>query len=127
MTELDLIPVFCKDALQRRLTPDRLRRRLTRVDQTLARRREDLEKLCQAWRQRSLTRAEFQTLREAWRQGREELASLERCLEYLRRWSGGGGAGNLRQALLAYDSSQRCWKRHLKSILTLAPSMSCRF
>jgi len=127
MTELDLIPVLCQDALKRRLTPDRLRRRLARVDQTLARRREDLEELCQAWRQRSLTRAEFQALREAWRQGRDELAGLERCLEHLRRWSGGGDAGNLRQALLAYDSAQRCWKRHLKSILALAPSMSCRF
>ncbi len=127
MTELDMIPVLCRRAMERRLSPDRLRRRLAEVDRTLARRREGLEALCESWRQRSLTRAEVQALREALHQGREELAGLQRCLEHLQRWSGGGDARHLHQALAAYDSSQRCWKRHLKTVIALAPSMSCRF
>jgi len=126
MTELDLIPVLCRRALDDRLSPSRMRRGLAGAREALAGRRARLDDLQRTWARWSLTRAEVQSLREAVAEGRREVEGLERCLQHLHRWSWGGARADLQRAMVAYDGAQTSWRRHLRAVLSLAPAMSCR-
>lgn len=124
--ELDLIPLLCRLALEEKLSPGRMRRRVERARSALASRRAEVEALGIDWSRQTLTRGEHSILRDAVAEGRREVDQLEKCLAHLHRWAAGGTPDNLQRALGAYDASQRCWKRHLRGVMELAPMMSCR-
>lgn len=126
MTELDLIPILCQRALEASLSPGHVRRSMVPARKALEHRRAGLEGLRRNWGGQGMTRGEVQALRQALCEGRREVESLERSLHYLQRWSSGGVARDLQRALIAYEAAQRCWKRHLRAVLLLAPAMSCR-
>lgn len=124
--ELDLIPLLCRHALEEKLSPLRMRRRLERARAALSSRRAEVEALGVDWARQTLTRGEHSLLLDTVAEGRREVAQLEKCLLHLQSWAGGGPPEHLQRALLAYDASHRCWKRHVKALAQLAPVMSCR-
>lgn len=126
MTELDLIPILCRRALEARLTPGHVRRLALRARKALEDRRNALEGLRRSWPRQGLTRQELEALRRALCEGRREVDCLERSLHHLQRWSSGGGAGDLERALGAYESAFRSWKKHLRAALVVAPALSGR-
>lgn len=124
--ELDLIPLLCRQALEEKLSPGRMRRRVERARQALSSRRAQVEALGVDWARQTLTRGEHSVLLDAVTEGRREVLQLEKCLAHLSRWAAGGPTEYLQRALVAYDASHRCWKRHLRGVMELAPVMSCR-
>lgn len=124
--ELDLIPLLCRQALEEKLSPNRLRRRLERARSALEARRAQVEALGLDWARQTLTRGEYSILQDTVAEGRREVDQLEKCLLHMQRWAGGGSPDLLQRALMAYDASHRCWKRHVKGLAQLAPVMSCR-
>lgn len=124
--ELELIPLLWRHAMEERLSPWRMRRRLDRARTELSTRRARVEGLGEAWSRQALTRGELTLLHDLVSEGRREVEHLDKCLAHLYRWAADGSVEHLRRAQLAYDTAGRCWKRHLKVALELAPAMSCR-
>ena len=121
--ERDWIPILCRQALERRVAPGAVRRRL----RSLRRELDDLDLSYRSrherWAGLVRTRRERLHLRSLSAHSRRQVAMLARCLAHLERWLRAPSRPDLVHARIAWDFAEVAWRSYQAEYTFLAPDM----